>query len=125
MSKDLTLWFSPAHSRNSHDFAYELIGGRHTLLANRRGVKLRIGLMITGAKKHKEGLTRQGFAEYLNANFGVSCYTVNDMAQPLKRMVSLGIMKPHGSGRGTYYTLTNKGETIWTEATKKFHGDKH
>lgn len=63
-------------------------------------------------------------ADYLNANFNVVCYTPNDMGQPIKRMVDAGICKPHGSGRGTYYSLTSKGEDLWKNATKKFHGDK-
>lgn len=113
--------FSNVHSRNGHDFHYDCDPtGRHVLVANHKGVKTRIGLLVTALGKH-DSLTKEGMVDYLVANFHDS-YTVNDMAQPIKHMLAASIISQHGSGRGTYYTLTRKGKDTWKNASKVWLG---
>jgi hypothetical protein len=103
--------FQARHSRNSHDWSYELDDtGRHVFVEN-GGVRKRCKLIITGLGKHGS-FTKDSGAEYLR-KFDES-YTKHDLPAVFRQLTKHGIVQ---NKRGTY-VLTSKGVDIWRNIEK-------
>lgn len=116
MSKTIVL--QKQHSRNSHDWTMtRTSNGRHAFVANKKGVSLRIGLLMNYLGDNPQS-SAQDMAAFLE---GVDpSYTINDLSQPLKQMKDAGMVSAKGKGRSTTYTLTPNGRTIWKHIVKRW-----
>ena len=118
MSKTIVL--QAQHSRNSHDWTMtKLASGRHAFVANKKGVNLRIGLLLNFLGENPASSTEEMAAYLYSVD---SSYTDNDVSQPMRQMRKLGMVNAKGKGRATTYTLTPNGRTIWAHITRKWIG---
>lgn len=107
--------FAKRHSRNAHDFAYELgPDGRHTFY-QRGGVWKRCGLLVTALSK--QDMTRAQMVKYLANKFNAS-YTSSDLNAPINQLKRCGMIQ-NANG---IYSLTHGGKDLWKAATKNFQG---
>lgn len=106
-----TLQFSAAHSRNSFDWKYEEIDGRHTFVAN-GGVRKRAGLLVTALGRYG-AMTKGSMTAYLQENFHAS-FNSNDLSAPLRQLESAGVVECEGKK----WTLTPTGKKLWANIEK-------
>lgn len=86
--------------------------GRNAFVANKKGVALRIGLLVEMMEGNSVSVSQmaEGLKE-IHPSFNQ-----NDVSQPLKQMIRYGIAQRHGSGRDATYSLTSNGKRIWKNA---------
>lgn len=112
------LKFSDVHTRNSHDWQYQVSDdGRHMFIANGKGVSRRCGLVILAIQKVGQGMTcREIFLTLRRRN---ATYTLSDIRSACSRLVETGFLsKP--AGFNTVYTLTRLAQKHFNVASKKF-----
>ena len=116
MSKTIVL--QKSHSRNSKDWTRTMLAnGRHAFVANQKGVAQRIGFLVDFLGKNPKSSARE-MADFLLTVH--ESYTINDVSQPMKQMVKLGMVNANGNGRARTYSLTSNGLRIWKSVTRKF-----
>lgn len=86
--------------------------GRHTFKANKKGVALRIGILVELLQGTSASV--QEMTDHLQSIH--RSYNRNDVVQPLKQMYSHGIVQRHGDGKDATYSLTTNGKRIWANA---------
>jgi hypothetical protein len=106
-----TIRVQESHSRNPHDWkTVKLPGGRTAFVADGKGVFFRMGVLLnflvensrSGSEAMSTFLQTQGKG-----------YRQTDVSQPIKQMLKAKIIRSHGKGRGTTYSVTNNGMRIW------------
>jgi hypothetical protein len=116
--KAQTLFFQATHSRNTHDWNVDYASnGRVVLSAKHKGVKYRIGILVTFLANHP-GSNREDMTRHLQT-FDQS-YQEADCRQPLRQMFRAGIVTSNGKGVNASYSLTPKGKAIWQNVHKVF-----
>lgn len=111
-----TITCQASHTRNSYDTSYQRDArGRLCLLSNKKGVAFRIGVIVTFLA-NKPGSGVEAITEHLRS-FDRS-YNSNDVSQPVKQMLKVGIVKRNGRFRDTTYQLTPQGKRIWERVRK-------
>jgi len=112
MSKEIK--FSSGQSRNTHDWNYRVDeSGRHSLEANGKGVKRRLGLLVTRLARSPQS-ARQLLLSLQKTN---PTYNLSDIRQGLKRLVDAGLA---GKSHGHAYALTSAGAAKWMLLDKQF-----
>ena len=112
------LKFQFGHSRNGHDYTLaKTPTGRLCLLANEKGVHLRMGLIMTFLRKNPSSNKE----EIVKALHKVHrSYNINDLSQPFKQMRKVGMLKTNGRGRAATYQLTPNAVRIFEALEVEF-----
>lgn len=107
--------FQKKHSRNQHDWAYKMVDGRHSLVANDKGIKRRCGLIVVALSKVKEATPIDLLTSLSRNNGG---YNIHDVRHALNRLVDSEIVSKEEFA--PIYKLTKKGKALWMAANKSF-----
>jgi len=110
----MTIRFQQSHSRSSTYWEYQVKEGRHTFIANRKGVMRRVVHLHRAIIKNK-GITPRDANEFLISNYDPYS-TVSDTSQALKQLVKLGVARQGSRNGKVIYLLTAKHEQLWKAA---------
>lgn len=111
----IDITFQSKHSRNQNDWAYKMVDGRHSLIANDKGVKRRCGLIVIALSKVAEATSIDLLKSLSRNNAG---YNMHDVNHALKRLVDNEIVSKEEFA--PIFKLTKKGKAIWMSANKSF-----
>lgn len=104
-------------SRNAHDYTFTTDdNGRLRMAANKRGVRYRMGLIVTLLAKG--AAHRRDILGYLQKKTKNESYQDSDLAQVLVQFKKHGVATTRGEGRDAVWTLTSKGKALWDSLPK-------
>lgn len=117
MKKEAQLCTSDSHSRNANDWSVTTDeNGRHALVTKGRGVRYRIGLVVTALAR---GSARRCELLAVLQKKDPS-YQDADLQQVFSQMKKHGIARVRGMYSDAIWTLTPKGKAIWNSIPKRW-----
>lgn len=109
------LQFQKHHSRNGHDWKVSTdADGRIHIKANRRGVRVRVALVVRHLAKSPNSSRGELLAVLQKAN---ASYSATDVGYALQILKDNKMIVRKGEGRGITWSLTRNGQSLWIKAS--------